>query len=196
MYVCLSATLVYCGQTAERIQTKLGLQVGIGPGHIVLDGDPGPPPPTGHSRQFLAHICCGKMASWIKIPLGIEVGLGPGDFVLDGYPAPVPKRGRSPPILSPCLLCPKGWMDQDTIWYGSRPQLRRHCVRWEPSSFTSHPPKKGHNPQFSAHVYCGQMAVSRRHCVRWGPNSPSGKGAQPTHAVFGQCPSWPNGCMD
>ena len=25
----------------------LGMQVGLGPGHIVLDGDPAPPPPKG-----------------------------------------------------------------------------------------------------------------------------------------------------
>jgi len=45
-------------------------------------------------------------------------------------------------------------MDQDATWYGGRPRLRRHCVRWRPSS-----PPKGHTPQFSAHVYCGQTAV-------------------------------------
>ena len=28
---------------------KLGIQVGLDPGHIVLDGDPAPPPPKGHS---------------------------------------------------------------------------------------------------------------------------------------------------
>jgi len=28
---------------------KLGTQVGLGPGHIVLDGDPAPPTPKGHS---------------------------------------------------------------------------------------------------------------------------------------------------
>jgi len=28
---------------------KLGMQVGLGPGHIVLDGVPAPPPPKGHS---------------------------------------------------------------------------------------------------------------------------------------------------
>ena len=41
---CLSVTLVYCGQTVGWIKMKLGMQVGIGPGHIVLDGDPAPPP--------------------------------------------------------------------------------------------------------------------------------------------------------
>ena len=78
------------------IKMKLGTQVGLGPGHIVLGGDPAPPPPKGHSPQFSAHICCGQMAAWIKMPLGMEVGLGPGDFVLDGDPAPPPKGGGAP----------------------------------------------------------------------------------------------------
>jgi len=47
--------------------------IGLGPGHIVLDGDPAPPPPKGHSPKFLAHICCSQMAGWIKMPLGMEV---------------------------------------------------------------------------------------------------------------------------
>ena len=41
--VCLSVTLVYCGQTVELIKMKLGMQIGLGPGHIVLDRDPAPP---------------------------------------------------------------------------------------------------------------------------------------------------------
>ena len=61
---------------------KLGMQVGLGPGVIALDGDPAPPPPKGHNPQFSAHICCRQMAGWIKMPLGMEVDLGPGDFVL------------------------------------------------------------------------------------------------------------------
>jgi len=34
--------LVYCGQTVGRIKMKLGMEVGLGPGGIVLDGDPAP----------------------------------------------------------------------------------------------------------------------------------------------------------
>jgi len=33
----LSVTFVHCGQTVGRIKMKLGI---LGPGHIVLDGDP------------------------------------------------------------------------------------------------------------------------------------------------------------
>jgi len=43
----LSVTLVYCGQTVAQIKMKLGKQVGLGPGHIGLDGDSGPPPQRG-----------------------------------------------------------------------------------------------------------------------------------------------------
>jgi len=38
---------VYCGQTAGWIKMALGMDVGLGPGHIVLDGDPNPPPKKG-----------------------------------------------------------------------------------------------------------------------------------------------------
>jgi len=58
---------VHCGQTVGRIKTKLGVQVGLGPGHIVLDGDPAPLPQRGTApTQFLAHICCCQMAAWIN----------------------------------------------------------------------------------------------------------------------------------
>jgi len=44
----LSAMLVYCGQVVW-IKMKLGIQVGLDPGHIVLDKDPAPRPPKGQS---------------------------------------------------------------------------------------------------------------------------------------------------
>ena len=60
---------------------KLGMQVGLGPGHTVLDGDPAPLPQRGIAPQFSAHICCGQMAGWIKMPLGVDEGLDLDDFV-------------------------------------------------------------------------------------------------------------------
>ena len=53
------------------IKAKLGMEVGLGPDHIVLDGDT-----KGTHPQFLAHVCCGQMPGWIKMPLGSGVGLG------------------------------------------------------------------------------------------------------------------------
>jgi len=81
---------------------KLGTQVGLDPGHIVLDGDPASLPPKGHSTPVSAHICCGQMAGWIKMPLGMELGLGPGDVVLHEDPAPpaIKGAGGAPPQFS------------------------------------------------------------------------------------------------
>ena len=41
----LCVTLVYCGQTVWWIKMKLGMQVGLGTGHIVSDMDPARPCP-------------------------------------------------------------------------------------------------------------------------------------------------------
>ena len=80
---------------------KLGTEVGLGPGHIVLDRDPAPLSQRGTalSPQFSAHVYCSQMARWIQMPFGTEVGLGPGDIVLDGDPAP-PKMGTVPQFLA------------------------------------------------------------------------------------------------
>jgi len=43
-----------------------------------------------------------------------------------------PNRDSSPIVESPTL--PKGWMDQNAIWYRGKPRPRRRCVRWNRSS--------------------------------------------------------------
>jgi len=111
----LSVTLLYYGQTVGWIKMKLGMEVGIGPGHSVRWG-PSYPPQKGHSPQFSAHVCCGQTAGWIKMPLGTEVDLGPGDIVLVGDPA-LPKGGTEPPIMAH-VSWPNDCMDQDATWYG------------------------------------------------------------------------------
>jgi len=104
--VCLSVTLVYCGQTVGWIKMKLGMQVGLGPGHIVLDGEPAAPLPKGHSPpEFSAHVYCGQTAGWTKMALGMAVGLGPGHIVLDGDAAPFPKKGAEPLQSSAHFYC-------------------------------------------------------------------------------------------
>jgi len=90
----LFVTLVYCGQTVGWIKMKLGTQVGLGPGHIVLDAAL-PFPKEAQPPPIFGYICCGQMAGWIKMPLGREVGLGARDIVLHGDPAP-PAKGHSP----------------------------------------------------------------------------------------------------
>jgi len=103
----------------------LGVEVGLGSGVFVFNGDPATPRKKGQSPEFSAHVCCGQTAGWIKMPLGTEVNLGPGDVVLDGVAAPV-KSGTAP-VFGACLLWSNRWMDEDTTWYGSRAH-RRHIV--------------------------------------------------------------------
>jgi len=87
---------VCCGQTAGWIKMPLGMEVDLGPGDIVLGGDP--VPPKGHSPQFLAHVYCSQMAGCIRIPLCVRrncVRWGPCS----------PLKG---PLFGPCLLWPNG----------------------------------------------------------------------------------------
>jgi len=51
--VCLSVCLlVYCGQTVGWIKMKIGTEVGLGPGHIVSDGDQIPLPKGAQPPNF------------------------------------------------------------------------------------------------------------------------------------------------
>jgi len=82
---------VYCGQTAAWIKMPLGMEVRLGPGHIVLDKHPVPPPQKGGTPQFSADVCCGQTARWIKMPLTWYDGRPrPGNIVLDADPTPPP----------------------------------------------------------------------------------------------------------
>ena len=99
---CLSVTLVYCGQTVGHIKMTLGMQVGLGPGHTVLDRDPAPPHGKWHSsppHSSLVHVYCGQVAECIKMKLVMDVGLGLRQIVLNGDPAPLPK-GAQPQIFN------------------------------------------------------------------------------------------------
>jgi len=84
------------------IKMKLGVEAGLGPGQIVLDGDPALPQKR-HSPQFSTHVRCGQTGGCIRIPLGTEVGLGPGNIVSDVtqllHPHPSPqKRAQLSPL--------------------------------------------------------------------------------------------------
>jgi len=48
----------------------IGMEVGLGPGDFVFDGDQ-LPPEKGHTHptQFLAHVYCGQKDGWMKTPL-------------------------------------------------------------------------------------------------------------------------------
>ena len=134
---CLSVTFVHCGQTVGWIKMKLGMQVGLVPGHIVLDEWMNVLYSPTWKTQWQA-------ASKGQSPLRLADGA---------------------PIFGPYLLQPNGWMDQDATWYGGRPQPRRLCVRW--GSRSTLPKNGGTAPpQFSAPFYCGQTAAIPLHASR------------------------------
>jgi len=59
---------------------KLGTEVGLDLGEIVLDGNPAPSRGAQHPQFW--PIYRGKTAAWIKMALGTAVGLGPGYIAL------------------------------------------------------------------------------------------------------------------
>ena len=99
---------VYYGQTAGWSKMALGMEVGLGPVHIVLDGDTASPPPKRwQSPQFSAHLYCVQTAGCIKMPFDMEVGLSTEDFVLDGDPASPSQKGGGAPNFRPVSIVSK-----------------------------------------------------------------------------------------
>jgi len=133
----LSVTLVYCGQTTGWIKIKLGLRVGLGPGHIVLNGDPAPPSKKGgRVPHFWPMSIVAKRLDGSRWHLARRWPRSRPHCARWGFSSP-PKKG-APPIFGPFLLWPNGWIDQDDTWHGGRLRPGPHCARWGPSS----PPQK------------------------------------------------------
>ena len=166
----------------------LGTEVGLGPGDIVLDGDPTPLPKTGAQpfSPIFGHVYCGQTAGSITIALGMEVGLDPGHIVLDRDAAPLPKKGTELPIFGPFLLCSNGWMHQDATLYGGRRQPKQLSVRWGPSPS----PKRAESPIFGPRLLWpnGCMHQDATWC---GGRPPL---AQVTLCLMGPSPPLPKGC--
>ena len=146
----LSVMLVYCGQMVGWIKIKLGMQVGLSPGHIVLDGDPAPTPPKGQRPPIFGPYILWPNGWMDQHATWYGGRPWPKQHCVRWGTSCPPQKGAEPPIFGPCILWPNGCMDQDATWYGGRlwpwpapcPQNRRQS-----------PPS-----QFLAHVYCGQTA--------------------------------------
>ena len=91
------------------VKMPLGMEVGLGPGHIVFNGDPSHTMPpergTAATSHFSAHVYCGQPAGWIKMPLGTVVDLGPGHIVLDCVQLRVRKGAQHHPLFSAHVYC-------------------------------------------------------------------------------------------
>ena len=120
---------VYCGQTVGWIKMKLGAQVGLGPGQIVLDRDPVTRPQIGHSPPIL-----GTYLLWLNGWIDQDATWYGGrprprpHCVTWGPSSPFPnKKGAQPPIFGPCLLWPNGCPSQlplSTCWFYPSPTVK------------------------------------------------------------------------
>ena len=118
---------MYCGQTVGWINMPLGTEVCLGPGHIVLDGDPAPPNGKGHSSPHFRNLWTqprllrtGRRQSlrlYKPRPISIVAKRWDesGCHLVWRYAsaqedrAPPGKGHRSPPpLFCPCLLWPNG----------------------------------------------------------------------------------------
>jgi len=77
---------ICCGQTAGWIKMPLGVEVGLGQGNIVLDGDPAPPKnghstpllgpyllwPNGRPSQLLMSTCCQKFREVMRLKIPMQ----------------------------------------------------------------------------------------------------------------------------
>ena len=147
---------VYCGQMAAGIKMPLGMEVmevSLGSGHIVVDGDPAPLPKT--SCLLCPNGWMNQNATWCR-----------------GRPRPKrhcvrwgsispPQKGSRAPNFRPMSIVAKRCMDQDATLYMEVGLSPGHIVLdGDPAS----PSKRGTVPQFSAHVYCGQTVAHLSYC--------------------------------
>jgi len=96
---------------------KLGMQVGLGPGHIVLDGDPAPlpqrsTPPIFGPYSLRPNGRIDQDSTWYG---GRP---RPGATVSDGDPAPLPKKEAEPPNFRPMFIVAKRL--DGSRWYLAR----------------------------------------------------------------------------
>ena len=153
-YVC-------CGQTAEWNKMTLGMEVGLGPGHIVLDmGTQVPSPKRDTARS---PIFCPSLL-WPFWPNGWmhQDATWYGDrhqprrLCVRWRPCRLPKKGWSPQF-SAHVYCGQtaGWIKMTLgmeVGLGPGHSAR---ARWGPGSPL---PKRRQGSQFSAHFYCDQTA--------------------------------------
>jgi len=175
---------------------KLRTQVGLGPGHIVLDGDPIAPAPKGQSpSNFRPYLLWPN--GWIDQDGTWDGGRPhPRRLCVRWRPSPLPKKGSEPRPQFSSHVCGQTAV-LIKIPLGTE-------VGLSPGDFVldgdhSHPKKGWSHPlQFSVHVYCGQMTgwikmalgvedvgLGPGHIVLDGdPAHPPKKGAEP-HPIFG-----------
>jgi len=148
---------VYCYQTAGWIKMALGMEVGLSPGHIVVDGEPAPLPQQGGRPRIFGPFLLSPNG-WMQQDATWYGGRSQPRRLCGRWEPSFPSpKGAQPPIFVQCPVWPNNWMDEDATWYRSRPGPSPHCIRQGHSSA-----RKGHSsPHLFGHVYCGHGRPSQ-----------------------------------
>ena len=99
---------------AGWIKMPLGMEVGLGPGDFVLDGDPAPPhqkgggAPNFRPMSIVTKQLDGSRLHFARRWASIQATLCKMETQL-----PSPNNGAEPPIFGSLTLWPNGWMDED-----------------------------------------------------------------------------------
>ena len=137
--------LLWPNRGMDQLKMTLGMAVGLGPGHIVLDVDPPPLPQKGPSvSQFSAHVYCGQNGWMDQDATWYGHRLRPRQHSLRWRPSS-PQKGGTSPNFRPMSLVAKRLYLSGVLVRKYRPQPRQHCVGWGPSSPS---PKVAHHFNF------------------------------------------------
>jgi len=136
----------------------LGTEIGLGPGHIMLYGDPATPLRKGHSPRPIFGPCLFvakrspisataehllKCKCWYVVGVTVDYSFERDctsyvfSFWADRFFVKWFALCYRTVVLSLSnvgVLWPNGWMDPDETWHGGRPRTRPQCVRWGLSS--------------------------------------------------------------
>jgi len=151
---------VYCGQTAGWIKMSLGTEVGLGPGHIVQDGDPAPPPPKGAQPAIFGPYLLWPTGWMDQYPKWYGGWPRLRRHYARWEPSSPTKRGQSPQFSAHvCCGQSSGWIKMPL---GTKIGLGPgHIVlHGDPAP----PSQKWHSPQFFAHIFYGHTVAHLSCC--------------------------------
>ena len=138
-------------------QGATSYEVDLGPGDVVLDGDPAPPPPN--RGRTLPNFCPCLLCQngWMdQDPTWYGGRPRPRPHSARWGPSSPPQKGAEPhPQFLAHVCCGQtaGWIKMPlSMEVGLSPA---HIVLHGDQLF----PQKGHSPQFLAHICCGQMTT-------------------------------------
>jgi len=155
---------ICCGQMVGWIKIPLGMEVGLGPGNFVLDGNPAPPPQKGDGAPSSSPIfspCLLWPNGWMHQDATWYGGRPrPRRHCLRWGPSPSPKGGGAL-NFRPMSIVANGCMYQNTTWYGVHLSIGNIVLDGDPAL----PLLKGHSPPIFGQCVSKRLNELRCHLV-------------------------------